>query len=222
MQHAIDFKYFINPLNAKFMKKIGNIIVKVTNGNIAKKHVDCIVVPQFSAHASCKTGVGKILCQNGMEHGMLLYDFYAKHHVLHDGDVWISISGKNNIQLAHVVTADSWRDEEYSAAFKAVFNTLVKAAKKKWECIAIPEIGTGIIGNLTQRQSAHSICAAIYQFTQLFPENNIKSILLVIDDNLTEPADEVLELKLYETIGDEVGQCSFDAQAWLSEMGYAK
>ena len=83
--------------------------------------------------------------------------------------------------------------------------------------IAVPELGTGIIGNLTQTQSAKAIFAAVSQFSQLKPQNTIEEIRLVIYNKPIEPAEKVLSQKTFD-FKDEIGEKAFNLTEWLEGM----
>ncbi|MBQ8482362.1 MAG: macro domain-containing protein [Alphaproteobacteria bacterium] len=199
------------------MEKIGNIEIEVINGNLAEQAVDCLVVPEFNYCAS-GGGVGRAIYRAGMSDGMNEYDNKAHTSPLECGDVMFTKSGRLDTLLAHVATVDAQRDEQFMVIFKAVVNTLVKANELGVRTIAVPELGTGIIGCLTQEQAARAIFGAIYKFTELKPENILKSISLVIFGNSTQPAEKVLSDESYKKLRQESGQKKFNMAKWLIGM----
>ena len=104
-----------------------------------------------------------------------------------------------------------------------MFQVLVSANSLGLKSIAVPEIGTGIIGTLTPEQSAKAIFAAIAKFTTIYPEARIEEVTLVIYRGSTAPAEKVLSEQSYieknGCIKDMRGEKKFNMAEWLKEMG---
>lgn len=199
--------------------KIGNIEIKLVKGNLADQDVVGLVVPEFKSCAS-GGGVGGAIYRAGMGKGMDEYDDHVQTSPLKYGEVLYTDSGRSGTMLAHVATAGAKEDEQFTVVFKAVLNTLIKGYELGVRTFAIPELGTGIIGSLTQEQSARAIFSAVQKFTELKPDNDILSISLVIYGSPLEPAQKVLNTESYKTFKNEVGQKPFDMAAWLIGMGF--
>lgn len=198
------------------MKKIGNIAVIIKNGDIAAENVECLVVPQFKDCASY-AAVGGSIAKKGMRKGLDIYDEAVSHRPFDYGSVLLTESGKNGIYLAHVATAGAEKDKQFKVIFKAILQVLTEADNLGIKTIAVPELGTGIIGNLTQTQSAKAIFAAVSQFSQLKPQNTIEEIRLVIYNKPIEPAEKVLSQKTFD-FKDEIGEKAFNLTEWLEGM----
>ena len=202
------------------MNKIGNIDIVVKNGNIAEEKADLIVVPEFNSSAS-GGGVGCAIINAGMQAGLDLYDKAAQKKPFNCGDVMITKSGKRGIALAHVATVSASAQEQPVAVVKAVFNTLKSANDKNLQNIAVPELGTGIIGNLTQEQSAQLIFNAVYEFAKANPDSNVKKVSLVIYRASLDPAIRVLANKTYMKLPDfMVGNKKIDGVRGLISLLY--
>lgn len=197
--------------------KIRNVDVIVKNGNIAMENVDCIVVPEFTNSASYG-GVGGAIAANGMCSGLDRYEFAVQKKPLKYGEIMITDSGKNNIQLAHVATAGAGKSEQFRVVFEAILRVLQEADKRKFSRIAIPELGTGIIGRLTQDQSARVIFSAIDQFSIRYPDSCVKEVRLVIFRNSTVPAETVLASQSFD-FKIETGEKKINLAEWLIGMG---
>lgn len=195
---------------------IGSISIIVKNGNIAKEKVDCIVVPEFSNCASYG-GVGAAISACGMKRGLYLYDTAVQQEPLALGHIMITESGVTNIKLAHISTVNSQKETQFRVIFDAVLRVLAEAEKQGMKTIAIPELGTGVIGFLTQEQSARAIFSAVYQFSKLCPDSKIEEIRLIVFCNSTVPAETVLSQRLFE-FKNEIGEKRFDVEAWIGEM----
>ena len=203
------------------MNKIGNIDIVVKNGNIAEENADLIVVPEFNSSAS-GGGVGYAIINAGMQAGLDFYNKAAQKKPFKCGDVMITTSGKRGVKLAHVATVSANAQEQPVAVVKAVFNTLKSANDKKLQHVAIPELGTGIIGNLTQEQSARLIFNAVYEFAKVNPDSNVNKVSLIIYGRASlDPAIQVLANKTYMKLPDfMVGNKKIDGVHGLISLLY--
>lgn len=201
-----------------FEQKIQNINVTVKKGNIATENVDCIVVPEFDNCAS-RGGVGYAIEAEGMSAGLDAYDKATKEKTMLYGDALITESGKNGVKLAHVVTAGADKKDQLGAVQMAVFHTLLSADEQGLKSIAVPELGTGIIGSLTQEQAAQAIFNAVHVFSKGRPNASVKEVSMVVHRGSIEPATKVLTEKSYINFnGDKVGEKEFNAAEWLEQM----
>ena len=155
--------------------------------------------------------------------GLETYDKVASDKPFNYGDVLITESGKSGIKLAHVATAGAKADEQFGVVLRAMFQVLVSANSLGVKSIAVPEIGTGIIGTLTPEQSAKAIFGAIAKFTTIYPEARIEEVTLVIYRGSTAPAEKVLSEQSYiekdGCIKDMRGEKEFNMAEWLQGMG---
>lgn len=202
------------------MKKIKDIQAEVVNGNIATMDVDAVVVPQFASCASYG-GVGGALARSGAESGLNEYDAYAQKHPLALGNVFMSASGGGHCRyLLHVATVGCERDKAFAVTCAAVYQALELSDKAGLETIAVPAIGTGIIGTLTLAQSAKAIFKAVSQFAK--QAQNVKKVTMVVYGSAAqvEPARKVLADDVYLNVKNEVGQKEFSMAEWI--IGFAK
>lgn len=82
-------------------------------------------------------------------------------------------------------------------------------------------MGTGIIGNLTQEQSAQLIFNAVYEFAKVNPDSNVKKVSLVIYRASLDPAIKVLANKTYMKLPDfMVGDKKIDGVHGLISLFY--
>ncbi len=200
------------------MNKIGKINVNVKVGDVTAESVDCIVVPQFRSEASYG-GVGRSIYGAGMRKGLELYDDIVNANPLNYGDAVITESGRDGVWLAHVATAGANEDTLFKAVYEAIFNALKVARAKGVKSIAIPELGTRVIGFLTQEQSAKAMLGGVMQFTSIFENAGIENITICVFRGSTAPAEQVLarisemDVNLFEK-----GEKEFDFDAWVAEM----
>ena len=197
---------------------IGNIEVIIKNGNVALENADCIVVPEFNDCASYG-GVGAAISDCGMRHGLNIYHEAVQQNPLTSGQIMITESGLKNIKLAHLATVSAEKAEQFRVVFEAVVRLLAEAEKQGIKTIAMPELGTGIIGYLTQEQSARAIFAAVNEYVLHNSKTNIERLTLVIFRNSTTPAENVLARGKFD-YQEEIGAKEFSVTKWFEGMGY--
>lgn len=199
---------------------LGGITVKVVEGDVTCQRANCIVVPEFCNCASLG-GVGGACASRGLSQGMKAYDKRANTKPFAFGDVLLTDGGRNNILLGHVVTVDAPEDKQFEVVYKAMFEILGECNQKPvFPCrrIAVPELGTGIIGSLTQEQSARAIIGAVDAFSRFCGATSIEEVVLCVYNASTAPAEKVLEEGSYRDFKPEAGQKPFDPEAWLQAM----
>ncbi len=202
-----------------FEQKINNINVCLKTGNVAAEDADCIVVPEFRDGAS-GGGVGYAIETAGMGAGLEAYEKVAQEGFLKDGDAIITESGKPDVKLAHVVTVSAREDSQFEVVNRSVLKTLETANEVGIKRIALPEIGTGIIGSLTQEQSAKAIFNAVYEFSKNNPSSSVEEVSFVVYRSSTEPAKRVLTDKSYIGIMTaEKGNKSLDLEEFVEGLG---
>lgn len=202
-----------------FEQKINNINVCLKTGNVAAEDADCIVVPEFRDGAS-GGGVGYAIETAGMGAGLEAYEKVAQEGFLKDGDAIITESGKPDVKLAHVVTVSAREDSQFEVVNRSVLKTLETANEVGIKRIALPEIGTGIIGSLTQEQSAKAIFNAVYEFSKNNPSSSVEEVSFVVYRSSTEPAKRVLTDKSYIGIMTaEKSNKSLDLEEFVEGLG---
>ena len=208
----------MNQETTPFEKKIQNISICVKKGNVAQENVDCIVVPEFNGCASYG-GVGYAIEAAGMAAGLQAYDKAAHERKLNDGEVMLTDSGKEGTKLAHVATVSADKDNQANAVCTAIFNTLISANDQGLKSVAIPELGTGIVGSLTPEQSAKAVFHAIYMFSKTHSQSGIEKVSFVVYRGSTDPAEQVLKDETYKDFStDEKGKKEFSTAQFVAGM----
>ena len=155
------------PKNMKYDSgNIGDVTVKVASGDLTTVKADAYLVPEFNSCVS-EGGVGGAIWRNGGSKGLDAYEQIIKTQGKQEfGTVHITESGGgNSSKLIHAVTVGSGAENEFEVVQKAVYNALKSAEEQGLSSVAMPALGTGIIGNLTNEQSAQAMMSAIRQFT---------------------------------------------------------
>lgn len=190
------------------MKKINK---KVISGNIVKIDVEAIMVPQFDAQASFG-GVGGSIIRSGAAAGMEEFNSIAMKNHFNYGEALITESGGGNAKyLLHLVTIGS--DNEFASVQRAVFEALKLADETGIRTIAVPLVGSGIIGTLTPTQSAKAIFSAVALFEEM--ATTVDTVTLVLYNEAIEPVQQVLDDESYLNVAIEKGQKVFSKIAWL-------
>ena len=201
--------------------RLGGINVKIVEDDVTCELADCIVVPEFNNCASYG-GVGGACVRRGLRKGMEVYDKRAQQKPFAFGDAFLTESGRDNLFLGHVVTVGAPAEEQFEAVFKSVYNIIGDCNQRPYATIrriAIPELGTGIIGNLTQEQSARAIIGAVDAFSRVCGATIVDEVVLCVYKASTASAEKVLADGSFRDCKFEVGQKIFDPVAWLHEMG---
>ena len=200
------------------MQKIKNIQAEVVSGNIAAMTVDAVIVPEFKSGASYG-GVGGALARSGAESGLNKYESYAQEHPVVFGDVLLTPSGGGHCRyLLHVATVGCSRDESFGVTYAAVYKALQVLDNAGLKTIAVPALGSGIIGTLTIKQSAKAVFMAVSQFAGR--AKNIEKVTMVVygSKEQAEQARNVLDKAAYLDAKLEIGQKEFDMDEWLAAI----
>ena len=202
--------------------KIGNTQVHIVAGDITALEVGAYVIPQFASCASFG-GVGGAVARSGGEEGLNKFqgfvDAYGEQPF---SSVLLTESGGGNSNShLHAVTVGSGREEEYLVIHNALLNVLAAAGESNIESIAVPALGTGIIGQLTKEQSAKSMMSAIMKYTT--QNANIRHIYFVIyarseQDDAFQAFANVLQSRSYENAEPEDGNAEFSWKRWNEGM----
>lgn len=201
--------------------RLGGIKVRIVRGDVTEQHADCIVVPEF-CNCACYRGIGGVCANRGLRAGMEAYDRHVTANPLYFGDAFLTYGGRNNLLLGHVATIGAKKDEQFATVYKAMYNIIRDCNQMPYtscQSIAVPELGIGVTGHLTQEQSARAIIGAVDAFSRVCGATIIKEVILCIYHTSTEPANKVLAEGSYRDFKPEAGQKPFDPVAWIHGMG---
>lgn len=170
------------------------------------------VVPHFAGAVSYG-GVGRAVLMAGGKTGLEALE--PRIQGMQFGDVAITDAGKADVgKLIHVISVGSNRDQEFGIVQTAVKNALKAAEEAGIESVVFPALGTGIIGQLTARQSAHAMLEAISQH----PAEKVKQVTVIIYGNESAYHEFV---RVYQNPTERVstvGEKEFNAAAWAVGM----
>lgn len=209
-------------------KQIGSVDVGLALGDMTATAADAYIVPQFEGGAS-EGGVGGAICRAGAERGVI--DEYeqrvkAAGGKLEFGSAFVTPShGGQSDKLIHVVSVGSGREKEFRTIQRSIYTALEAAhADGSIKNIVCPVLGTGIIGSLTEKQSAMAMMSAVHQFDRKHPDSGIKMSFVVYGDPARpenpglQALKQVLESGEYREGAPVVGQREFDAQRFVDSM----
>jgi len=199
--------------------KIGNITVKIISGDITREVVDAYLVPQFNKCASYG-GVGGAISKAGGIKGLNAYHEYVMENgVLPFGRVHVTETGGGNAKLLlNTVSVGADKEEEYQVVHNCVYLACKCSSELGLKTVACPAMGTGIIGQLTDKQSALAIFSAIQKFTA--ENKTLQSFNIVIFDNeeALKEFSSVLSAQIYVGATPQTGERKFDIERWVSGM----
>lgn len=146
------------------------------------------------------------------------YDKLAHANNYPTSSVILTESGVRGILLAHLTTAETNEDDQFMVIFKTIGKLMRKCDEAGIKTVAIPELRTGVIGNLTQTQSAKAIFGAVYKYAVNHKKGKIESVTLVVYGDDTHAAEQVLADETYKNFQNESGAKEFDIGTCLEEM----
>ena len=198
--------------------EIGNVTVKIANGDMTQIKADAYIVPQFQSCASFG-GVGGAIARRGAEQGLQAFeDIISQQGKQPFGSVHLTDSyGGNSKKLLHAVSVGSGAENEFNTVQTAVYNALKAAEENGLQSVAVPAMGTGIIGSLTEEQSAKAIMAAIKQFSDEGGKMDVSMVIYGSKKGYNDFAN-TLSAKSYTNATAQTGTKEFDTAKWISEM----
>ena len=200
------------------IKPMANVNVTVAGGDMTQIKADAYLVPQFTSCAS-EGGVGGAIIRRGAIDGMEEYNQYAKSLGNLDwGTVLLTKSGGGNSDyLLHAATAGASAEDSFEIAQKATYSALKRAQESGLKSVVIPAIGTGIIGCLTNTESANAILSGINQFAKEGGKMDVSVVVYSTGQGYKDFAN-ALQLKSYEDSTPVKGTKAFNPGAWVAEM----
>lgn len=115
----------------------------------------------------------------------------------------------------------SGAENEFNVISWAIYNILTAATQKNIKNIVIPLLWTGIIGDLTSKQSINAIMSGIIAFQKNQWDNKIldKITIAIYGDKVVfQNVGYVLKNKLYQSASPEIGNKVFDFKRRTFEM----
>jgi len=203
-----------------YTDKINQVTVSVALGDLTQLQVDAFVVPEFDNSASYG-GVGGAVANAGGDRGLEKYQQHvSKNGTQEFGSILLTESGGGNAPyLLHAVSVGSEREEEFITVQSAIFNALETAHENGLSSVAAPALGTGIIGQLTDTQSAKAMMSAVDAFSQKYPDAEMAVSLVIFGSAATYNGFiEVLQNKAYEDVAAEAGGRVMDFGRWAVGM----
>jgi len=209
------------------LKYIGSVAVNVGLGDMTEAKTDAYIVPQFDDCPS-EGGVGGAVCRAGAQLGVV--DEYegiirkAGGRVEFGKAFVTPAHGGKTDKLIHVVSVGSDREREYNVVHESIYNGLVAAKAAGIKTIVAPVLGTGIIGQLTDEQSAKAMLSAVRRFDRGNPDAGMKVTFVAYGNpqNTNHPTfrtlQSVLALGTYEDASPVVGTREFDPERWRAGM----
>ncbi len=194
--------------------------VKIVMGDLTRAKVDALVAPEFAGGASFG-GVGGAIARSGASAGLEKYDeIVNKKGEQKFGTVILTDSGGPGAPyLLHSVTVASGREKEFSTIQTAFYRALHTAQTAGLKSIASPALGTGIIGDLTDEQSAQAMMSAIQRYRQDGGRPISVEFYIYGDPRAFAAFQNVLSSQSYAASNPkQSGGREFDPFRWTAEM----
>jgi O-acetyl-ADP-ribose deacetylase (regulator of RNase III) len=214
-------------LSVERSESIGSVVINLGLGDMTEAKAGAYIVPQFDSCAS-EGGVGAAICRAGGQLGVIdEYEGILRKvgGTLEFGLAFVTPShGGNADRLIHVVSVGSGREREYNVVHEAIYNALMAAKDAGIKSVICPLLGTGIIGALTDEQSAKAMFSAIRRFDRESPASGIEMTFVAYANpaNKNHPTFRTLQTVLtdqgYEGASPVVGVREFDALRFQREL----
>lgn len=198
---------------------IENQKVSISLGDMTKVKADAYLVPEFNTAASFG-GVGGAIARAGATMGLELYQEHVdKNGQQPFGQVVLTPSGGGNApHLLHVVSVGSGEENEFSVIQTCVYNVLRTAEENGIGKIVIPALGTGIIGRLTDEQSAKAMMSAIHRYASEGGQPLEIAFVLFAGQPTLNSFENIIKTKAYENVSHETGERDIDLARWVFGM----
>jgi len=214
-------------LHVEKAKDIGSVGVQLGLGDMTEAKTDAFIVPQFQRGPS-EGGVGGAICRAGGQLGVIdEYEGIVRKAggTVEFGKAFVTPShGGNSEKLIHVVSVGSGVEREYTVVNQAIYNALTAAKEANIKSIVAPVLGTGIIGALTDEQSAKAMFSAVRKFDRDNPGSGIQTTFVAYGNpnNTNHPTFQTLRKVLAEEafVGATpvVGQREFNPERFVNEL----
>lgn len=202
-------------------KKVGNTNVTISEGDMTAIKADAYIVPEFQGGASYG-GVGGAVANAGGNRGLGHYQKYVDDNGKQKYGTVISTpsGGGNAAVLLHAVTVGSGEENEFAVVQDAVFNALTVAKEQGLHSLAMPALGTGIIGDLEDDQSAKAMLSAVEEFSKAAGDPMNINIVIFRSPRAYRAFSEVLNTASYKDVTDQKGKRDFDPGRWADGMNF--
>lgn len=179
---------------------------------------DAYVIPEFDSCIS-EGGIGGAMYRSGAGEGMEAYGKYiAEHGKTKLKDVVVTESGGGKSKyLIHAVTVGADRENAFEVARDSVYNSLKAAQGKGLKSVAIPAIGTGIIGTLTNSQSADAILSGVKKFADEGGSMDVCAVVYSTGAGYNDFSN-ALKTSSYVTAKATAGKKEFNTRSFVSEL----
>ncbi len=208
------------PIMPRTEGKIGNVTVSVAGGDMTQIKADAYVVPEFDSCIS-EGGVGGAIYRSGAGKGMEAYGKHlAEHGKLKLKDVFVAEAGGGKSKyLIHAVSVGADDDKAFEVAQDSVYNSLKAAQEKGIKSVVIPAIGTGIIGSLTNTESANAILSGVKKFADEGGEMDVCAVVYSTGQGFKDFSN-ALKSKGYEQAKSTRGTKQFNPLAFVRELSH--
>jgi O-acetyl-ADP-ribose deacetylase (regulator of RNase III) len=196
--------------------QIGQNRTSIVLGDITESKVDALIVPQFTNDVSYG-GVGGAVARSGALAGMQEYDRFIQQNGRQNyGTVLLSPSGSPKFShLLHVVSVGSGEDKEFSTVQNGFFNALKLAEAHGLKSIAAPALGTGIIGDLTAKQSAEAMMSSLKAYGETGGKPMGVEFVIYGDRSAFTDFVQVMNSGSYNEVNrHQTGEREFDPVRW--------
>jgi O-acetyl-ADP-ribose deacetylase (regulator of RNase III) len=184
--------------------KVEENVVTIFDGSMTRLAVDAYIIPHFNDKAS-DDGVAGAIEKAGGKNGLDLYRrFLRERGPQNFGTVLLTEGGGNARYHIHVASVCSGKNNEFKVVQTGFYNALKIAEEHQLQSIAVPAMGTGFLGELTDEQSARTMMSALHQFSLAGGKMNVQ-FAIYNDEAARQAFITTLDSKTYVNALDEEG-----------------
>ncbi|OQW45958.1 MAG: hypothetical protein A4S09_16950 [Proteobacteria bacterium SG_bin7] len=209
-------------LAQSYSGSIEGVKMNIVIGDVSKQGTEAVIVPHFKGEVSTGGVGGAIIRTGGGDAFKEAQQIMNRDQAMREfGAAFLTKSTGTNSNIINIVSVGSGEDKEYATIRQSVLNGLKVAEKNGIKSVSVPALGTGIIGQLTNEQSAHAIMSAVAEFRR--DGGKINEINIVIYGDKAQHKDFVsaYDRKTYAVnlnAARTSGERAIDPDRWAKAM----
>ncbi len=207
---------------SKFESSIGNCPVSISIGNMVREKAGAYLIPQFDSEVVFG-GVAGAVARAGAMRGMEEFaDYMDKNGPLPFGTIWPTRAGGGNSDwLINAISVKSGDDTAFDVIRDVTYKAMKLCGDEGVGKIIFPALGTGILRELTDEQSAKAMLSGIDKYASE-GGNPVAASFVFLDgsgaQSLFDAYKTVIETKAYASAGTEVAAGKIDFNRWARGM----
>jgi O-acetyl-ADP-ribose deacetylase (regulator of RNase III) len=207
----------------EYKGEISGCPVSVSIGYLEREKAGAYLVPHFDS-AVVKGGVAGSIARGGAELGIDEFaDYMDRNGPLPFGTVRLTKSYGGNAEfLCHAVSVQSGEDTAFQVIHDVTLESLRLCGVNGISRLVVPALGTGILRELTDEQSAKAMLSAVHDYAREGGGPVEMAVVLYAGGSdapsLFRAFSEAVKSKSYETAAPEKAAGEIDPGRWAEGM----